>query len=236
MSRQPLGRPLYALGLVALGILDLIYRDTVMWKVLPRTAPAPAVLAMVSGVLLIAVGAGLLAPRYRVEATRVLVAFLLIWDVVIGIPPVVTSPTVEVTWLILGMMTIVLVAAWILTGRAHLRAARTIVGLCLIPVGLSHFFYLHTTIDLVPTWMPVRAFWAYLVGAAHIAAGLGILLGVLPRLAAMLEAGMLMSFAILVWVQRVVVSPGVHFNWTELLGTWAIGAAVWVVADATKTP
>ena len=232
MNRPLLGRPIYATGLMALGILDLIYRDTVMWKVLPSGAPERVLWSLGSGVLLIAAGAALLSSRFKTGASRVLLVFLLLWDLLIGIPPVVATPEAEVNWLVLGMMTIVVVAAWLLIGTRHPRAARVVVGLCLIPVGLSHFFYLKTTIDLVPPWMPARALWAYLVGAAHVAAGLGVLFGIWPRLAAMAEAGMLMGFAILVWVPRVITSPGVHFNWTELLGTWVIGAAVWVVADS----
>lgn len=219
------------MGLTALGILDLVYRDTVMWKVLPKGAPVPLVWSVASGVFLIAVGAALLSGRLRTEAIRVLLVFLLIWDIVIGIPPVLESPGVEVTWLVLGMMTIVLMAAWLLTGTTRLRTARMVVGVSLIPVGLSHFFYLQTTLNLVPAWMPVRPFWVYLAGAGHIAAGVAVLFGVVPRLAAMLEAGMLMTFAVLVWIPRVSTSPGVHFDWTELLGTFVIGAAMWVVAD-----
>ena len=232
MSRQPLGRPLLAVGLVALGILDLVYRDTIMWKVLPKGAPAQIVWSVISGILLIAVGAAFLSGRFRSEASRVLVIFLLIWDLVIGIPPVVKSPGAEVTWLVLGMMTIVLMSAWLLTGAARVRVARTVVGISLIPVGLSHFAYSQVTLDLVPHWMPARLFVVYFAGAAHIAAGLGLLFGVVPRLAAMLEAGMLMAFAVLVWVPRVITTPGTHFYWTELLGTLVIGAAMWVVGDS----
>lgn len=233
--QQKLGRPLFAAGVMALAILDLVYRDTIMWKVLPPSAPGRAPLAVVAGLLLLAAGAGLLSTRFQSTAARILLVVLLLWDVLIGIPPVVGSPGMEVFWLIFGMMTIVAVAAWLVTGLGsaphRLRTARIIVGLALIPVGLSHFFYLKTTLDLVPAWMPVRLFIVYLAGAAHIAAGLGVLFGMVPRLAALLEAGMLISFAVLVWVPRVIASPGVHFNWTELLGTWVIGAAMWVVAD-----
>lgn len=232
--RRDLGRPLFAGGIIALGILDLVYRDTIMWKVLPPTVPARAPLAALAGLVLLTAGAGLLSSRLAGAAARMLLAGLLIWDLLIGIPPLTASPGREVLWLIFGMMTIVVVAAWLLTGLVRARAARIIVGLALVPVGLSHFFYLKTTLDLVPAWMPARPFWVYLAGGAHIAAGLGVLFGVVPRLAAQLEAGMLFAFAILVWVPRVITSPGVHFNWTELLGTWVIGAAMWVVADACR--
>jgi uncharacterized membrane protein len=236
VTRPPLGRYVFAAGVMSLGVLDLIYRDTLMWKVLPPGVPAQAVLAGVTGVLLILAGLGLFSSKFAEVAARVLLVFLVPWDLLIGVPPVVTSPSLEVNWLIFGMMTIVAVAAWLLTGSGQLRVARTIVGLALVPVGLSHFFYLQVTLNLVPIWMPARMLWLYLAGIGHIAAGLGLLLGVFPRLAARLEAYMLMSFAILVWIPRVITSSGVHFNWTELLGTGVISGAVWVMADALAGP
>ena len=235
MRRPALGRPFFATGIIALAVLDLVYRDTIMWKVLPAAAPARAPLALLSGLVLLVAGAGLFSARFRIGAARTLLALLLLWDLLIGIPPLVTSPRMEVVWLIFGMMTVVVVTAWVLTGQARLGVARTIIGLALIPVGLSHFFYVKTTFDLVPAWMPARTLWVYLAGAAHIAAGLGLVAGILPRLAARMEAGMLMAFAILVWIPRVIARPGMHFYWTELLGTWVIGAAMWVVADRAVT-
>lgn len=232
MNRDSFGRLLFGAGVGALGVLDLVFRDTLMWKVLPHGVPGTPVLAAGSGVLLFVAGPGLVSTRFRAPLSRVLVGYLLLWDLLVGVPPLVASPRMEVSWLVFGMMTIVLVAAWLLTGAANVRIARAIVGLALIPVGLSHFFYFHTTLDLVPAWLPGRAFWAYLVGVAHIGAGLGILFGVVPRLAAMAEAVMLMTFAVLVWIPRVMARPDVHFNWTELLGTCVVGAAMWVMADS----
>lgn len=46
-------------------------------------------------------------------------------------------------------------------------------------------------VELVPTWLPLRVSWVYLTGAGHVAAGLAILIGVVPRLAAVLEAATL---------------------------------------------
>ena len=232
-----LGRVFFAVTIIALGILDLVYRDTLMWKVLPKGLPVSATtaLSIMTGVLLIVAGAGLLTPKFQLVASRVLLVFLCAWDVLVGIPPVIESPGTEVRWLVLGMMTIVLMAGWLLAGKGQVAAARTIVGLSLLPVGLSHFSYQQTTLDLVPLWMPARLFVVYLVGAAHAAAGVGLLFGVVPRLAARMEAGMLLAFAVLVWIPKVTTNPAVHFNWTELLGTVMIGAAMWVVADSWKS-
>ena len=237
---KPLGRPVFAASLVALGMASLILRNILMWQREPAAwSPLTgAILAVLSGGILVVTGLGLFSARFRTPAARALFVYLVLLTLLREGPPVFLTPLKELAWLELGMFTVVVVAGWLLTGSDGLRslgshrALRVILGLALIPVGLSHFFYLSITVDLVPTWMPARMFWAYLVGAAHIAAGLGLLFGVLPRLAAMMEAGMLLAFAILVWVPRVIASPGVQFNWTEMLGTWVIGAAMWVAADS----
>lgn len=240
MNPRPLGRPLFAASLIALGLASLALRNILMWQRAP-TGLGPTlqtVVATLSGALLVVAGVGLLSSRYRAPASRVLLGYLVLLTVLREGPPVVSSPLEEMAWLELGMFTVVVIAGWLLTGRDGLRAlsshraVRIILGLALIPVGLSHFFYARITLDLVPTWLPLRTFWADLAGAAHLAAGLGLLFGVLPRLAAWAEAGMLLVFAVLVWLPRVIASPGVQFNWTEMLGTWVIGAAMWVVADA----
>ena len=235
---KPLGRPLFAASFIALGIASLVYRNILMWQEAPAGGLGPSlrtILATVSGVLLVVTGVGLLSARFRRPASRVLFAYLILLGVLREVPPVVMTPLEEMAWLELGMFTVVVVAGWLLTGQEGLRplrALRPILGAALIPVGLSHFFYVQITLDLVPAWLPMRLFWVYLVGAGHLAAGLGLLVGLLPRLAALMEAGMLMSFAILVWVPRVIASPGVQFNWTEMLGTCVIGAAMWVAADS----
>jgi uncharacterized membrane protein len=118
------------------------------------------------------------------------------------------------------------------TGESGMRIARFLFGFALIPIGLSHFVYAPQTIGFVPTWLPFRPAWAYLGGAGHIAAGLGVLFGVVPRLAAMLEAGMIGVFTALVWVPLVIRTPASQLQWTGVVISWTIAAAAWVVAGS----
>ena len=87
------------------------------------------------------------------------------------------------------------------------------------------------TADLVPAWLPYREGWAYLTGAGHIAAGLGVLFGILPRVAAFAEAAMIGVFTLLVWGPRILAEPKSRLNWTAFFISWAIAAAAWVVAQ-----
>lgn len=231
MTVQSLGRPLFGVSLAGCGAAGLAFHNVLVYETLPTSTRIHALLSIVMGLLLIGAGVGLLT-RIRAKASYAALTVLLLWIVIVNVPPVVTAPSNEDSWLELGMATMVGVAAWLLTGTRRLRAGRTVFGLALIPVGLSHFFFWRITLDLVPPWMPARAFWVAFVGLAHLAAGFGVLLGIVPRLAALLEAGQLIVFAFLVWLPRVIANPSRQFNWTEMLGTLLIGASAWVMADA----
>ena len=118
--------------------------------------------------------------------------------------------------------------------REHgLRTARLLFALSLPTYGLSHFFeFAARTVSLVPAWLPFRTEWAYLAGAAQIAAGLGVLFSIYPRLAATAEAAMLSAFTLLVWVPAVATNPRLPSNWGEFIFTFALAGASWVVAES----
>jgi hypothetical protein len=71
-----------------------------------------------------------------------------------------------------------------------------------------------------------------LTGIGHIAAGLGVLFSILLRVAAWAEAGRLSVFTLLVWVPAVLAAPKTRLPWTAFFISWAITAAVFVVAGA----
>ena len=55
----------------------------------------------------------------------------------------------------------------------------------------------------------------YLTGAGHVAAGLAILFGVLPRLAAVLEAAQITAFVILAHIPAVFGAPRDRVQWGD---------------------
>src|SRR5439155_17912482 len=88
--------------------------------------------------------------------------------------------------------------------------------------------------DLIPTWVPLRIFLTYVTGLGHIAAGLGLLFMVLPRLAATLEAIMLAIFAVVVWAPRIAAAPTGRLQATAFLITTAISGAAWIIAGSLE--
>ena len=243
-----LDRVFFALGLIGLGVLSVVYGDfALQWQPVPASVPGREYLAYASGAVLILSGAGLLSRRTTRLSSSVLLVYLLLWLLLLKLPHVLMEPMAEFNWLGFGEIAVIVAGGWVFfaadrgqaessklkfaTGESGMRIARYIFALALIPVGLSHFVYAPQTIGFVPTWLPFRPAWAYLGGAGHIAAGLGVLFGVLPHLAALLEAAMIGVFTVLVWVPLVVKTPS-QLNWTGLLVSWTIGAAAWVVAGS----
>jgi hypothetical protein len=73
---------------------------------------------------------------------------------------------------------------------------------------------------------------SWFTGAAHFAAGVAILVLVLPRLAATLEAVMVSLFTLNVWVPAVFAAPMSRSNWSEIVTSAAISGAAWAVAGS----
>ncbi|HKV50981.1 MAG TPA: hypothetical protein VJO52_07235 [Gemmatimonadaceae bacterium] len=236
---QRAARVVFAIGLIAMGVLGLVYGDFAMqWQPVPPGVPWRANLAFFCAALELLAGVALLVPRLAGNASRVLVAFVALWLVLLKIPVVAHAPLVEVSWLGLGEIAVILAGAWTLyelCGRAEpsakgLRRAGILFGLALIPIGLSHIFYTTATASLVPAWLPFHRGVAYFTGAAQVAAGLGVLFSVLPALAATLEATALSIFTIFVWGPGVIGAQAGRLQWTPLIMSTMITAGAWVVA------
>jgi uncharacterized membrane protein YphA (DoxX/SURF4 family) len=93
---------------------------------------------------------------------------------------------------------------------------------------------------MVPAWLPARLAFAYFTGLGHIAAGIGLVIWILPRLAATLEAIMMSLFALLVWVPSFFAQPRPEWatppqnQWSELVVNLVLAAAAWLVAVSLR--
>jgi uncharacterized membrane protein YphA (DoxX/SURF4 family) len=93
---------------------------------------------------------------------------------------------------------------------------------------------------MVPAWLPARRELAYVTGAAHVAAGLGLVSALLDRLAATLEAIMLSAFVLLVHVPSLGASPAPTWApngqalWTELLLALVMAGSAAIVARSLR--
>jgi len=238
---------LFIAGLIGLGVIALIVRDfALVWQPVPEWVRPRHAVAMGTGVLMILLGLGLAFRASRAWAVRILFAYLIVWAS-LKIPAVIAAPKMEAVYLGLGELTLLLSGGWtlfacfaelapgsplgFLAGERGLKMARILFAISVVPIGLSHLVYAGLTAEYVPHWLPYRLGWAYLTGAGQIASGLGVLFGVLPRVAAWAEAGQITLYTLLVWGPAILAAPKARLPWTAFFISWIIGAAAWAVAQ-----
>src|SRR4030081_649648 len=250
-SQQP-ALTLFAVGMIGLGILALVYGDfALVWQPVAPWIPGRTVLAYASGLIMLFGGVGLLLRATAAWSARILFPYLIVW-LLLKVPALVVAPQIEAVWLGFGEIAVLVAGGWVLfatlagprggspltfaMGENGIRLARILFAVSLIPIGLSHLVYVKETADLVPAWLPYRAGWAYLTGAGQIACGLGVLISIFPRVAAMTEAGMISLFTLLVWGPAILAAPRARLPWTAFFISWAIASAARVVVAQNIAP
>lgn len=239
-----IGPVLFALSVAGLAALSLVYGSFA-----PLVDPYPASLrgmtlwAYGPGALLLAACAGLFFPRTAPAAAAIVVVFNGLW-VAVRLPAVVHEPLAVGSWYGVAEAAGPLVAAWVLhtrlRGRPGGSVTRILFGACCLVYGAAHVAYAGYTASMVPAWLPGRLGLAYLTGGFHAAAGLGLLFGILPRLAAALEALMIGLFGLLVWLPSFFAHPApawassAQTRWSEALLTFLLAGSASIVADSLK--
>jgi uncharacterized membrane protein len=257
MRNVGLGSGLFAMGGAGLAILSFIYRDFApMWHAFPASIPSRETWVYGSGILLLAASTGLCFSRTALPSVLTIGTYHAVWAVT-QIAPVVSKPLSVGSWDGFCEALAPVLGAWVLYGMLRsqsraseapsiasartLRTAQVLFGLNCVVYGLAHFAYADFTASFVPTWLPDRLGFAYFTGLAHLAAGIGIIVGNLPRLAATLEAIMMSLFGLLVWVPSLFAQPPPAWatppqnQWSEIVVTLLLAASAWIIATSLRS-
>jgi uncharacterized membrane protein len=237
MRNVGLAQGLVAVASASLAILSLTYSDSApLGQALPAGMPGREIGLHGSAFLLLAASAGLCFSRTALPSVLLIGAYEAVWAFA-STPPIFSHPLSVGAWYGFCEALTTLVGPGILFVRKEhsLRAARIVFGLTCIFYGGSHFAYADYTASMVPTWLPIHLGFAYFTGLAHVAAGIGLVLGTLPRLAAILEALMMSLFGLLVWVPSFFMQPRPQWatppanQWSELVVNLLLATSAWVV-------
>ena len=239
-----IGRRVYGLGAIALGIVELSFGGFAeAWFPVPAALPAYHLLLYAGSGLLILGGLAVNLPRVAGLGAALLALLFAAGLLALQLPNALADPATWVGWqgvaeslaMALGGVVAAAAAGGPGTTRADdvLRAARRAFGLCLLVFGISHFVYARFTAALVPSWLPPsQLFWAYATGACQFAAGLAMLSGIQARLAAILLTIMYGLFGLLVHLPAVIAAPSSHMAWAENCINLILTGAAWSLADS----
>jgi len=232
------GHGAFAITMISLGIIGLAQGGfTPIWEPVLKDFPARQALAYTCALIALFGGAGLLFRRSAAASSTVLFVWFAAWLVLMRLPLMVMRFGVN-TWWSTGQVAVFTASAWVLyawlagTDRFPVRIAQMLFGLGLIPFGLAHFLYMENTAPLVPAWLPWHVAWGYATGAAFIAAGLAMTLGVWGRLAAILVTWQIAGFTVLVWLPIVARGHAKPGDWSEFVASYALTACAWVLAES----
>jgi uncharacterized membrane protein YphA (DoxX/SURF4 family) len=251
------GHALFGTAVAGLAVLSLVYGDFApIWEPFPALLPWPEVWVYGAGVILLAASAGLFFARTALASAILIGVYGSVWAVARA-RPVLLKPLIIGSWYGFSEALGPLLGAWILytvlrrqydartvtvtTGDGALHVARVLFGAACMVYGAAHFAYATYTATMVPAWLPGRTGLAYLTGAGHAAAGFGLVVGILPRLAATLEAIMMSLFGILVWLPSFFAQPmpewahSTQVQWSETLLTLLLAASAWIVAASLRS-
>jgi len=243
-----LGWRVYGLGVMAMGLVCLVWGRFDPGQPVPKAFPDRAALAYAAAAFMVAAGAAIEWRRTAAWAAAALAGyFALIVVVLLNGRVALAHPgeygaysgAAEQLAIAAGGLIVYAAKARIdptLASRLT-RAGQLAFGVCALLFGGAHFVYLNLTAPLVPAWLPPNpTFWAYATGAAHIAAGLAILTGVQARPAAIALTVMFAAFTPLVHIPLLLADPSNFTNWTENALNLALTGAAWVVADSLARP
>jgi len=245
----------FAIASASVALLSLAYGDFAPGGTsLPAWIPWRTTVVYGVALLVLAASGGLCCSATALRSVLTIGWYFAAWAL-IGVPMVLSKPLSVDGWYGFIEALSSLVGAWILYAGlrwrsrgseipiAHQRAPRAaqmVFGLTCVFYGWSHFVYADFTAGMVPGWLPGRLEVAYFTGFCHVAAGIALIIRLLPGLAATLEAIMMSLFGLLVWVPSFFVWPRPGWatppenQWSELVVTLLVTVSAWIVAASTR--
>ena len=210
------GRIIFALGIIGLAILGIIYQDFIVGRppAFPeRLAGINPTLAYVSASLLIIAAVAIIFRKYTSIAALVIAALVLCFSVMRHLPVFMND------WVNAYKSMAIMGGALIIAGtylgepnssniaRENWKNRLTTIGMIMlaaffIAAGYAHFKWAAGVKELIPTYIPFRLFWAYFCGVCLFAGGVGILIPQTRKWAALLSGIMVLGWFFLLHIPR----------------------------------
>ena len=244
-----LGRVLFSLAIIALGVETLLCARYVghslgpRYEVIPVLPWLPAIpwLAYMFGAIWVACGVGLLSRGTLGTTAMALGSLMLLCALVLDVPKNAANVgSISLRTTVFEPLALASLA-WLLPGRGVTprllaRGSRYLLALSLIVFGADHFLALAFIATLIPDWIPWHVFWVAFFGVAFVCAGLSIGLNSLQRWGAACIGLMFGIWVVTLHLPRVLglyAVPGAPRDpneWSSLFIAIALWGGSWALA------
>jgi uncharacterized membrane protein len=228
-----LGPVFVAAGLAAFGMEHLVATRSIM-QVVPAWMPGRLFFTYFVGIALLAAALSLALKRYARLAALLLGVIFLLFVLLIHLPNVVVNPKQRLLWVIFLRDLSFAGGAWALAGGRIAVIGRFWIAAATIFFAVVYF--LHPDIapgvplpKLTPTWVPLRLFLGYVIGALSLVCGVAVLVKRGAGLAATSLAIAVTLSVALVYIPLLVLSPTVEAV-NYVFDTLLFAGTIWVLA------
>ncbi|HEX4850879.1 MAG TPA: hypothetical protein VFV08_08745 [Puia sp.] len=210
-----IGHLLYGVGIVAVGLHQIIIRDfrPEILPAFPAWAHAYVLFPILIGIAL--VFAGISIAVFNSEKIGLYLGFFFLALIITCQLPYIlflnpVKPTHLEVWFGMGEELAYSGGAFLMAGSLSGKLAavgRIFFSLLMIIFGCSHFVFASDVSKMVPQWAGAPMFWTYFVGVALIASGIAFIFKIWIKMVALLLAGMLFLFFIFFHVPDAIKNP-----------------------------
>jgi uncharacterized membrane protein YphA (DoxX/SURF4 family) len=210
-----IGRFLYGLSMVAVGIHQIILKDfrAEILSPFPAWAHAHTIFPVLTGVVLIV--AGIFIAGFSAKNICLFLGFVFLTLIIASQLPYIFfivpgKASQLVTWFGAGEELAYAGGAFVMAGSFSGKPksiGRIFFALLIIMFGSTHFVFPADVSAMVPKFLGAPMFWTYFVGAALIASGIAIIFKIWIKLTASLLAVMLLLFFIFFHLPDAIQNP-----------------------------
>lgn len=242
---QP-GRLIFATGIIALGIYQLIIRDYIVGRPPAELNPYKPWVYISSAIFILS--AVFIWIRLKPgHAAFVIGLMILVYSFLARhLPAMIDSSWEGILWSLNAYKTLALAGgAFIISASFFAEEGRglsnvftnerlivtgyVLLALFLVIAGLSHFKYNDFVRVFIPEYIPLRPFWSYFTGIALLAGGVGLLINRTRKWAAFLSGLMILLWFFLLHIPRTVADPQVG-EWLGVFESFTFSGMLFVLA------
>lgn len=110
-------------------------------------------------------------------------------------------------------------------------AGRYMFAAAILIFGIQHIMYEKFIVTLIPSWIPAKMFWSYIVKAAFILTAVSVAIRIQSRLALTLLGVMFLLWVLILHGPRVIANPKIEPEWTSFFVAMAMSGICFLLAS-----